>query len=369
MRVLLQGRIDLLDHVGGDTTTITGIKNATCQQGVDVDINTDNIDKFDRYDLIHLFGIMRIHDLYPHFLQAKKYHKKIIVTPIYEDLSYLDKYGRIGWERFVAKTLPNDLKELAKGLLRGAEDLAQLKSVFLQLIVPYSKQQKNLLTSVDHIIATSDGEKNDLIKNFALSKSKFSVIPICIKKETHQVSKDLFVNKYGLTNFILSVGRIEPKKNQLNLLKALKDTEMPVLFVGRASYYHKSYVNNFLKQLRNIPNAKYLGYLDKKMLLSAYAAAKVHVLPSWFEVLGITSLEAAMNGCNIVTTDKGYAKEYFKDFAWYCNPQYPESIRRSVFQAYSQPTKKDLKTLIVEKYTWDKIIPKILEVYKRVLEK
>jgi len=367
MKVLLQGRYDLLRRIGGDSVLIQNLHVQLSQHRIYCQINTTEKINFSKFDIIHLFGIMRIHDLYPYFLQAKKYHKKIIVTPIYEDLNLLDNYGRVGWEGFFANILLNDLKELGKGFLRAVKDKKQFKSAFLQSLVPYSKQQKNLLLSANNIIATSHGEMNNLIKNFCLSKSKVSIIPICINEDGRQVSKNLFVNKYGLTNFILSVGRIEPKKNQLGLIKALKDTKVPIVFVGNLSQYHKSYATEFLKQVQRNSYIKYVGALERNMLLSAYKAAKVHVLPSWFEVLGITNLEAGISGCNVVTTSNGYAKEYFGDLAWYCNPEDESSIKHAIEKAYNSPVNNELKNIISEKYTCKNMIPRILQVYKKVL--
>ena len=369
MKILLQGRLDLLSRYGGDTYLIKSLQKGLLKSGIHSDVSTYSENTLPEFDIIHFFGIMRIHDLYPYFLQAKKYHKKIIVTPIYENLNLLDKYGRVGWEGFFANILSNDLKELGKGLLRAVKDKKQLKSAFLQFLAPYSKQQKDILSSADSIFVTSYGEMNDLRKKFAIPKSRFSIVPICIDKENSQAGEDLFVRKYGLRNFVVSVGRIEPKKNQLNILKAIKDTEIEILFIGSTSLYHMSYVNDFLKQLRNTPNAKYLGYLDRKMLLSAYAAANVHVLASWFEVIGVVNLEAAINGCNIVTTANGYTKEYLGNLAWYCDPAKVDSIKTAIIKAYNSTRRNNLKNLILERYTWDKIIPKIIEVYKDVLKK
>lgn len=367
MRVLLQGRIDLLDRVGGDTTVITDTKDAISRQGVEADINTDRIINLGRYDLIHFFGIMRIHDLYPFFLQGKKQYKKIVVTPIYEDLSYLDKYGRVGLERFVANILPNDLKELAKGLIRSIKDFSQLKLALLQLMIPYSKQQKDLLKYSNRIISTSYGESILLQKKFSLPKSKFDVIPIGIDKDTTKGDKNDFINKYNLKNFILSVGRIEPKKNQLAILKALGNAQIPIVFVGSLSDYHPEYTKKFIKLLRKYPNACYLGVLNKKMLISGYAAAKVHVLASWFETLGIVSMEAAINKCNIVTTSMGYAREYFGDLAWYCDSRDIDSIKKTVIKAYNAPIRTKLSQLILEKYTVQKTVPKIIKIYRKSL--
>jgi len=41
------------------------------------------------------------------------------------------------------------------------------------------------------------------------------------------------------------------------------------------------------------------------------ADIQVHMLPSWFETTGLSSIEAAVMHCNIVITDKGDTREYF----------------------------------------------------------
>lgn len=367
MKILLQGRVDVLEKIGGDSIIMQDIQKELKSRNVSSVIGNTKDYNLSKIDIVHFFGIMRIHDLYSYFLHAKKYHKKIIVTPIYEDLSYLDKYGRVGWERFVANILPNDLKELAKGLLRGIKDNSQLESAFLQLRIPYSKQQKDILISADHIVATSYGEINALQKKFAIPKSRFSIVPICINKENYQVSKDIFVKKYSLRNFIISVGRIEPKKNQLAILKALGSTRIPLVFVGSLSDYHPQYTKKFIKLLQKYTNAYYIGVLNKKMLISGFAAAKVHVLASWFETLGIVSMEAAINKCNIVTTSMGYAREYFGDLAWYCDPRDIDSIKKTVIDAYNAPIRTELSQLILEKYTVQKTVPKIINMYRKSL--
>ena len=87
------------------------------------------------------------------------------------------------------------------------------------------------------------------------------------------------------------------------------------------------------------------------MLRSAYAAARVHALPSWIETCGLVSLEAALAGCNVVVSTAGHELEYFRDLAYYCDPANPASIRRAVVQAIENhdrdaPRREHLKELI-----------------------
>ncbi len=93
----------------------------------------------------------------------------------------------------------------------------------------------------------------------------------------------------------------------------------------------------------------------------------MHVLPSWFETTGLSSLEAAAMGCNLVITRKGDTEEYFGDMAYYCEPDDISSIREAVLNAYSAPKNPKLKDHILENYTWNKTAEQTLNAYKTVL--
>jgi glycosyltransferase involved in cell wall biosynthesis len=110
-----------------------------------------------------------------------------------------------------------------------------------------------------------------------------------------------------------------------------------------------------------------MGSLSQKELLKFYEKAKVHILPSWFETCGLSSLEAAAMGCNIVVTDKGYTRDYFGDEAFYCDPGDPDSILRAVKKAAQSPLQKKLQAKVFTDYTWTQAAIKTIEAYKKVL--
>ena len=94
----------------------------------------------------------------------------------------------------------------------------------------------------------------------------------------------------------------------------------------------------------------------------------VHVLPSWFETTGLSSLEAAAMGCNIVITNRGDAKEYFGESAFYCDPGSPESIRQAVEEASLHEGNEALRKKILESYTWQQAALQTLTAYKHVMQ-
>jgi glycosyltransferase involved in cell wall biosynthesis len=164
---------------------------------------------------------------------------------------------------------------------------------------------------------------------------------------------------------VLCVARIEGRKNQLNLIRALRGTGLPLFIVGKASPNCIAYEQECRREAGG--NVVFVDHMSQEDLVSVYKAARVHVLPSWFETTGLSSLEAAYMGCNLVITDKGDTREYFGDEAFYCQPEDPDSIRKAVEKAYRAPFQEGLRTRIRERFTWERTAEKTLEGYRAAL--
>jgi glycosyltransferase involved in cell wall biosynthesis len=108
--------------------------------------------------------------------------------------------------------------------------------------------------------------------------------------------------------------------------------------------------------------------LDADKLYAVYASAKVHVLPSFFETTGLSSLEAAAMGCNIVVGTGGDTRDYFGDNAWYCDPSETSSIRSAVDAAFHAPYNPEFRKEILSHYTWERAAEETLKAYKQVLK-
>jgi glycosyltransferase involved in cell wall biosynthesis len=114
-------------------------------------------------------------------------------------------------------------------------------------------------------------------------------------------------------------------------------------------------------------NIQFADFVPLEDLVSWYLKAKVHVLPSWNETCGLSTMEAAYGGCNIVITDKGDTVDYFGDYAWYCDPGDPESIYNAVRLAAAAPVAPGLREKIIRQYTWAETARQTLEAYEAVL--
>jgi glycosyltransferase involved in cell wall biosynthesis len=145
-----------------------------------------------------------------------------------------------------------------------------------------------------------------------------------------RATPDWFVNEYGLREFVLTVGLVEPRKNQLMLLHALRDAGLPIVVVGR--HYDLAY---YRLCRRYAPKGTvFIDHLPHEQLASAFKAARVHALPSWMECASFANVEAALCGCSLVVSDRTSEREYFGDNAWFCDPASTASIRAAVLAAY-----------------------------------
>ena len=104
-------------------------------------------------------------------------------------------------------------------------------------------------------------------------------------------------------------------------------------------------------------------------MLDYYRQAKVHVLPSWFETTGLSTLEAAAMGCNIVITRKGDTEEYFEDYAFYCEPDSPDSIFAAVEKASERAVDPALREKIFTQYTWVQTAEKTKAAYNEIMQR
>ena len=169
-------------------------------------------------------------------------------------------------------------------------------------------------------------------------------------------------------NYVLFVGRIEPHKNQLGVIRALRGSGLPLVIAGPDHPHHPGYCEQC--RAEGGDRVTFTGEIshDSPELSDLYRGARVHVLPSWFETTGLVSLEAALSGCSVVSTSRGHAREYLDDLAWYCDPGKPASILGAVRQGWNTPPSPKLRQRVWERYTWKHVAEATIAAYRSLLE-
>lgn len=308
-------------------------KKALRELGVDADHSGELAPDLEGYDLVHLFNLTRVAETAAQCENAVRRGKPVVVSPIYwnpeEYILHENPRQQGALLRYWRQDNPLRRKvvESAAMLLPNAESEARLVQTDLGVTAP------------------------------------FRVVPNGADPGFAHADPKEFVREFDVTGFVLCCARISPRKNQLALVRATRGLGLPVVFIGP--------VNDpfYFEACRNEADAShhFLGFMPQREIAGAYAAARVHVLPSWFETPGLASLEAAMAGCNVVSTDRGTALEYFGDLAWYCDPSDVDSIRAAVVAAYRSPRRPELAALVRERFTWERAAHATAKAYAEVL--
>ncbi len=357
MRVAMISRATLHTSAGGDTTQIMETAAALRSLGVTVDVllTTDQIE-YAQYDLLHFFNIIRPADIISHVVRSGK---PFLVSTIFLEFGV---YGRDEGKGIAAKlsgVLGEDRMEYVKAIARHIRNGERIMS--RQYIFRGHRQSvKWILRRAAMLLPNSQSEYTRLVARYKIERP-YRVVPNGIGKD---FIKQAAVKRVTPKETVLCVARIEGRKNQLNLIRALRDTGYWLLIQGKASPNHAAYYAACKAEAGS--NVAFSGWLSGQALYDRYHAAKVHVLASYFETTGLSSLEAAALGCNIVITDKGDTTDYFGDRAWYCNPDDPASIRAAVEAAYAAPYNEEFRQYILKHYTWQKAAEETLAAYRQV---
>lgn len=332
MRVLMQNRASMFRMLAGDSVQMNKTREALIQLGVEVDIKTQPTADFARYDLVHLFNIIPIEETYQFYQKAKAYGIPIVLSPIYWDpQEFLINIDRARKDHFLAWW-------------------AQTKPL-----------RQEVLDGVDLLLPNGLVEQELLRKEFKLM-TPARLIPNGVDPLFYYANPEKFTKRFGAKDFVLCVGRICRRKNQLALIKAVRTLNQQVILIGPINDYQ------YYQECRQEGEGqvRFLGGLNQSWIASAYAACSVHVLPSWYETPGLVNLEAGLAGCKLVTTDRGTAREYLGEMAWYCSPEV-YSVKDALRQALYSPPYSGLKEHILANYTWDRVARLTLAAYQEVL--
>ena len=167
---------------------------------------------------------------------------------------------------------------------------------------------------------------------------------------------------------VLSVGRVEPRKNQVGLLRALRGSGVPVTVVGQRNPTHPDYLADFDREIAANPLATYHPHVDQADLVGFYQRARVHVSLSWYEVASQVDVEAVALGCHPVVTRHSYIGDYVEGPVSVYDPARhaasPAALRDLVLGAHEQPAQAVVRHDVA--LPWAEVTARLTDVYREV---
>jgi glycosyltransferase involved in cell wall biosynthesis len=135
--------------------------------------------------------------------------------------------------------------------------------------------------------------------------------------------------------------------------------------VGRPGVYAGGYFRRCQRVGRD--HVRFIDRLDHSALLPVYRQASAFVNASWYETPGLANLEAAACGCRLVVTDRGCTKEYFGEYATYCDPADAGSIADAIADALRRPHDPIAQAAHVARFSWERTAAETLAAYDKCL--
>jgi glycosyltransferase involved in cell wall biosynthesis len=215
--------------------------------------------------------------------------------------------------------------------------------------------RRRLYEAADVLLPNSQAEAEQLMRLFRVPAAKIRVVPNGFDARFAQGDPALFMHRYGVRDFVLCVGRIEPRKNQLNLIRALRGSGRALVILGDVVPGHEAYAKACREaadvDVRFLPAITH----EDPLLASAYAACRCLALVGWYETPGLAALEAAATGTPLVLPRGGCADEYFGPHAEYVAPRDLQRIRSAVLAASQRDRSADLARLVAAAFNWKRV--------------
>jgi glycosyltransferase involved in cell wall biosynthesis len=342
MRVLVVPYPWSVDVVGGHVTqqleTVRALERAgvtACVGSVEEALDGD-------FDIVHAFE-----DIRP-LLRLGRPKGRLVVSPIYFPRWYVlgPYFQRPGYPHALATSCRH-----YAGWLRRPRARYRRRSDF--------RSMHAALATADVVIVNSSAEAS-------LLRHDTGVLPplrVAYSGVAHEAfSGDAAHGRellgIGDQPFVLSVARVEPRKNALALALALRGLPYRLVLVGSVLPGNERY----LEAVREAaPTLVHVSHLKHDLVRHVHAAAAVHALPSWYETTGLSTLEALATGTPVVVGEGPCVREYFGDCAAFCRPVSVKSVRRAIVRALADPAGCERE--VARRYGWDRTAQELIAAY------
>ena len=236
---------------------------------------------------------------------------------------------------------------------------------------------RHAIRKSQHIFATSEFTKNDILKNYSVSSKKITV--------TYQAADfphfDSSVKKHPkhaiLTPYVFYVGNAYPHKNLERLIESFCSDDVQkhgwkLVMVGKDDFFYR----RLKEHARSMPSRFQNSIIFWKSctdeeLAQLYAGASLYAMPSLYEGFGLTPLEAMSQRVPVVASRHTCTHEILGDAAEYFDGENVGSIRDVLARMMDNVSlREEYSNKGIEKvseYSWDRLARGTRNMYVTVL--
>lgn len=210
--------------------------------------------------------------------------------------------------------------------------------------------------------------KQHIADDYDIAASKIHIIPNGVNNSLTQFNyskadaANVVQDKFGVSNFVLYVSRIEPRKNHALLLKkhiglGLFDRNIALVFIGAESV-NVAELTSLINSLTTRQRALFFWFrqVNQADLAAFYTACRLFVYPSKAEGFGIPPLEAAICKapvlCSSATAMSSF--DFFKPYTF--DPENETDFERKFLDMIDNPVPErhldHVADTVANQYQW-----------------
>ena len=228
------------------------------------------------------------------------------------------------------------------------------------------------MKQANHLIAVSEPIKQEIIDNYPIHESKVTVVPNGVDTSKY-IKEENKIYKKNEDEFVLGfLGRMMIRKGSELLMPILKEVKsvkpnIKLLLAGDDLNQRKNFTQSL--ERNNLSDCVIdLGYIEEKMKNSYFSSVDLFLLPSNYEGMNLTLLEALSCQTPILASPEAVTFNHENSImiANRSAKSFAEKIIQLIEnkQLLSSISNKSRK--IAERYTWDNTAKQTIEVYEKI---
>jgi glycosyltransferase involved in cell wall biosynthesis len=227
--------------------------------------------------------------------------------------------------------------------------------------------QSALYEAADLVLPNSNAEAQAIMRQFRLGAQRIHVVPHGVDPRLAEADPELFAGQFGVRDFVLYSGAIEPGNHQLGFLWAMSSLDVPVIVHGDARPGCSWYLDQCRRAAGgHVQFVPQLG-MDDPLLASAYTACGCLVVSGSAGAAERIALAAGVSGSPLVLFEGGRGNEYFGHQAVYVQPDDVAGMRRGVLTALARKRSASLAEHVRTYFSWQAVAKVTREAYAKVL--
>jgi glycosyltransferase involved in cell wall biosynthesis len=231
------------------------------------------------------------------------------------------------------------------------------------------------------VLTPSEFSRLAILRAYRLDSARVEVVPIAVSAMFRPIAREAaaaFVRKrHGIERpFILTVGDLQPRKNQIGLIRAFErltaahpNIQHELVIVGKNTWFSDK-VRQAAKASSVAGRIRFAGWIGDDELLHFYNACDVMAFPSFYEGFGLPILEAMACGRAVICSDTSAMPEVADSAALLFNPDRTDEIVRAMrdvlLDSGLRGRLERLGQARASHFTWERTARRTLEIYYEV---